>query len=127
MLDCTFFYARAAQRSSGSHVDKMLSDNSRVGTLEKLVMPPTSELELLVKAGRLDIAAETNIVDERFAPIVPLRRAITIRMRNRSSSSYIAASARHSSSKRTDTMAHPYDGPMHQACVYAPISGESPE
>jgi hypothetical protein len=42
----------------------MLSDNSRVGTLEKLVMQP--------KAGRLDLAAETIAVDERFVPIVPL-------------------------------------------------------
>ena len=63
---------RAAQRGSGSRVDKMLSDNSRIGTLEKLVMQPTSGLEFLVKAGRLDLAAETIAVDQRFVPIVPL-------------------------------------------------------
>jgi hypothetical protein len=50
----------------------MLSDNSRIGTLEKLVMQPTSGLEFLVKAGRLDLAAETIAVDQRFVPIVPL-------------------------------------------------------
>ena len=107
----------------------MLSDNSRVGTLEKLVMQPTSGLEFLVKAGRLDLAAETIAVDERFVPIVPLRRAITIRLPEPLVIVVrIAASARHSSSKRRpDTMAHPYDGPMHQACVSALISGESPE
>jgi hypothetical protein len=59
----------AAGRRSRSRVDKMLC---RVGTLEKLVMQPTSGLEFLVKAGRLDLAAETIAVDERFVPIVPL-------------------------------------------------------
>ena len=62
----------AGKRSVGSRVYKMIADNGVVGTLAKLVERPTDGLEFLMKAGRVDLAAERIVLDPRFALVIPV-------------------------------------------------------
>jgi hypothetical protein len=58
------------KRSVGSRVYKMIADNGVVGTLAKLIERPTEGLEFLAAEERLDLAAETIVLDMRFSLVI---------------------------------------------------------
>jgi hypothetical protein len=58
------------KRSVGSRVYKMIADNGVVGTLEKLIERPTEGLEFLAREEKLDLAAETIVLDKRFSLVI---------------------------------------------------------
>ena len=48
----------------------MIADNGVVGTLAKLIEHPTEGLEFLAGKKKLDLAAETIVLDKRFALVI---------------------------------------------------------
>ena len=58
------------KRSVGSRVYKMIADNGVVGTLEKLIERPTEGLEFLAREEKLNLAAETIVLDKRFSLVI---------------------------------------------------------
>ena len=58
------------KRSVGSRVYKMIADNGVVGTLEKLIERPTEGLEFLKREDRLDLAAETIVLNMTFSLVI---------------------------------------------------------
>jgi len=71
-LDYQRLKARQAnKRMVGSRIYKMIADNGVIGTLAKLVERPTEGLEFLMEIGRLDLAAEELVLNQRFRRIIP--------------------------------------------------------